>query len=331
MKFLYYHLSNQKYYMTYKSVWKINTAFENQPFNIWKLCENYDFGNIEYLQGACGLISGIKNNLLFITRYPQNIEIIDLEGIKENKIPIIDNKNLIHNHCFMPLTINNEKIINHFILFCKNIVLLIEYDEKDGTFFYEKLPICEYLKYYTNYSFVYIYNYIFLFGGKSSNGEYTDFIYKFSMKPRTWEKANFKLPIPMSATFSIFTDNNKIYIIVGLTNDQKTLDTNLCINIEECFEKRELLDILSCTVTQIKLERPYSVPIIRERIVENKYAENIDIDAFNKLENIENEIKHLKAQLSSFKSRENVPTTMEDIWSSDGIVNENKKKSLHKI
>ncbi|ETO00589.1 hypothetical protein RFI_36851, partial [Reticulomyxa filosa] len=101
----------------------------------------------------------MNNDLLFITHFPKNIEVIDLKtmkpltGIKNNIIPKEDHKFGIFSHCFVPLTMNNEKLINHFILFCRNTGLLIEYDEQNKTFEYEKLPICPDLNDLTHYSF----------------------------------------------------------------------------------------------------------------------------------------------------------------------------------
>ncbi|ETO35293.1 hypothetical protein RFI_01770 [Reticulomyxa filosa] len=53
-----------------------------------------------------------------------------LNGIKNDIIPKEKHKFGIEYHCFVPLTMNNEKVINHFILFCYNTGLLIKYDDK---------------------------------------------------------------------------------------------------------------------------------------------------------------------------------------------------------
>ncbi|ETN99303.1 hypothetical protein RFI_38178, partial [Reticulomyxa filosa] len=135
----------------------------NQDTGIGKLENN--------LEGVCGLIGGKNNDLLFITYCPENIEVIDLKTMKSLtgiKNGIISNEKYrfgIQYHCFVPLTINNEKVINHFLLFCLNTGLLIKYDEQSKTFNYEKLPICHSLDDFNMCSFVYVYDYIFLFGG----------------------------------------------------------------------------------------------------------------------------------------------------------------------
>ncbi|ETN97141.1 hypothetical protein RFI_40390, partial [Reticulomyxa filosa] len=115
----------QTFSMKYKSVWEINdhnnnqsdSKFENQSFNTWiRHDQDTNIGIFEdYLIGVRGLIGGINNNLLFITYCPENIEVIDLKtmkslnGIKDDIIPREEHKYGIQCHCFVPLTINNEK------------------------------------------------------------------------------------------------------------------------------------------------------------------------------------------------------------------------------
>ncbi|ETO01491.1 hypothetical protein RFI_35949, partial [Reticulomyxa filosa] len=84
--------------MKYKSVWEISEHQHDQYTNIGKLEDD--------LQGVRGLIGGINNDLLFITHYPENIEVIDLKtmkpltGIKNNIIPKEIDTFGIYYHCF---------------------------------------------------------------------------------------------------------------------------------------------------------------------------------------------------------------------------------------
>ncbi|ETO02378.1 hypothetical protein RFI_35058, partial [Reticulomyxa filosa] len=121
--------------------------------------------------------------------------------IKNNIIPREKHKFGIKYHCFVPLTMNNEKVINHFILFCHNTGLLIKYDEQNKTFNYEKLPICTALKDFNMYSFAYIYDYIFLFGGANN---------------KTWNQCKITLPMEISSPFAILSnDDANIHVIGG--------------------------------------------------------------------------------------------------------------------
>ncbi|ETO17038.1 hypothetical protein RFI_20295, partial [Reticulomyxa filosa] len=147
------YIMKQTFSMKYKSVWEISEHDSiSQSFNTW-IRHNQDtsIGKLEDdLEGVRGLIGGINNDLLFITHFPKNIQVIDLKtmkplnGIKNNIIPKEDHKFEIFSHCFVPLTMNNEKLINR---------LLIKYDEKNKTFHYKKLPICPVLNDFNAYSF----------------------------------------------------------------------------------------------------------------------------------------------------------------------------------
>ncbi|ETN99450.1 hypothetical protein RFI_38024, partial [Reticulomyxa filosa] len=180
---------------------------------------------------------GINNDLLFITYCPKNIEVIDLKtmkpltGIKNNIIPIEKHKFGIDYHCFVPLTMNNEKLMNNFILFCRNTGLLIKYDEQNKTFDYEKLPICPAFNDFTAYSFVYIYDFIFLFGGRNSKYEITKNVYKYSMKEKTWNECKFALPMEISFSVAILSnDNPNVHVIGGWNADFKEQKMHVSVN-----------------------------------------------------------------------------------------------------
>ncbi|ETO01397.1 hypothetical protein RFI_36043, partial [Reticulomyxa filosa] len=120
----------QTFSMKYKSVCEINDSKSehHQSFNTWiRHNQDNNMGKMEdILWGMCGLIGGINNDLLFITHHPKNIEVVDLKTmkpltrIKNNITPKERHKFGIGYHCFVPLTMKNEKLINHFILFYRN-------------------------------------------------------------------------------------------------------------------------------------------------------------------------------------------------------------------
>ncbi|ETO00713.1 hypothetical protein RFI_36727, partial [Reticulomyxa filosa] len=132
-----------------------------------------------------------------------------LTGIKNNIIPREKYLFGISYHCFVPLTINNKKLINHFILFCRDTGLLIKYDEQNKTFHYQTLPICPALNNFNRYSFVYLYDYIFLFGGCNVNtNQRTKIVYKYSMKEKTWNECKFTLSMETYGSFAILSDDD---------------------------------------------------------------------------------------------------------------------------
>ncbi|ETO00870.1 hypothetical protein RFI_36570, partial [Reticulomyxa filosa] len=205
--------------MKYKSVWEISddqcsSKSEHQPFNTWiRHNQDTNIGKLEdELRGLRGLIGGINNDLLFITYHPENTEIIDLKtmkqltGIKNRIIPIEKHKFGIGYHCFLPLTMNNEKLINHFIF---------------KAFHYEKLPICTAFNDFKYYSFVYLYDFIFLFGGSNSKYERTKNVYQYSMKEKTWNECKFTLPMEISGSFAILSDDDTNVHVIGGNNAKR--------------------------------------------------------------------------------------------------------------
>ncbi|ETO00037.1 hypothetical protein RFI_37422, partial [Reticulomyxa filosa] len=138
-----------------------------------------------------------------------------LTGIKNNIIPKENSTFRIWYHCFVPLTTNNEKLIN-FILFCGNTGLLIKYDEQNKTFHYQTLPICPALNDFKYYSFVYLYDFIFLFGGYNwETRQKTKNVYKYSMKEKTWNECTFTLPMEISQSFAILSDDDTNVHVIG--------------------------------------------------------------------------------------------------------------------
>ncbi|ETO08859.1 hypothetical protein RFI_28527 [Reticulomyxa filosa] len=115
----------QIFSIKYKNVWEISDDqhdsksehdYISQSFNTW-IRYNKDT-NIGKLEDDLLRIYGLNNDLLFITHYPKNIEVIDLK-ITKSKITLYQKK-----------TIDLEL----------NII-------------YEKLPICFILNDFTIYSF----------------------------------------------------------------------------------------------------------------------------------------------------------------------------------
>ncbi|ETO10690.1 hypothetical protein RFI_26687, partial [Reticulomyxa filosa] len=274
------NIMKQTFSMKYTSVWEIDdnntqsdSKSENQSFNTWiRHNQDTNIGNFQNnLIGVRGLIGGKNNDLLFITYFPKNIEVIDLKtmrslnGIKNSVIPREKRKFKIQHHCFVPLTMNNEKVINHFILFCHNIGLLIKYDEQNKSFHYQKLPICPAFNDFASYSFVYLHDFIFLFGGINN---------------KIWNQCKITLPMEINLSFAILSDDDiNVHVIGGSNAKYGIQKTHVSVNADELFEKSELLKMpeiyrktieLKNEITKMKLERPYIIPIEKQRMNEDE-------------------------------------------------------------
>ncbi|ETO03132.1 hypothetical protein RFI_34278, partial [Reticulomyxa filosa] len=140
----------QTFSMKYKSVWGISDHQRDsksehdsisRPFNTWiGYNKDTNIGKLEDdLLGVRGLIGGMNNDLLFITHYPKDIEVIDLKtmkpliGVKNNIIPKEGHRFGIKYHCFVPLIINNEKVMNHFIFKYERTKSVHKYSMKEKT------------------------------------------------------------------------------------------------------------------------------------------------------------------------------------------------------
>ncbi|ETN99652.1 hypothetical protein RFI_37818, partial [Reticulomyxa filosa] len=215
---------------------------------------------------------------------------------------------------------NNEKVINHFILFCLNTGLLIKYDEQNKTFHYEKLPICPALNDLKSYSFVYLCDFIFLFGGRNVNtSQKTKSVYKYSMKEKTWSEFKFTLPMEISLSFAILSnDDTNVHIIGGWNARNEIQKMHVTVNVEQLFEKSELLKMARCMIE-------------KERMIENEKNNKYEIELPKKWKEMETQIQIFENKLKELdeeKRMELNKMNWDDIWSIDGEFQKTKKNDL---
>ncbi|ETO34908.1 viral A-type inclusion protein [Reticulomyxa filosa] len=260
-----------------------------------------------------------------------------LIGVKNNIIPREKHEFKIAYHCFVPLTMSNEKVVNHFILFCLNTGLLIKYDERNKTFHYEKLPICPALNDFKSYSFVYLFDFIFLFGGYNSKYEKVKNVYKYSMKEKTWSEFKFTLPMEISNSFAILSDDDtNVHIIGGWNAKHEIQKMHVSMNIEPLFEKEELLKMakkheLKKEMNRMKLERPYIIPFEKERMIEDEKENKVEIEIPKKWKEMETQIQTFENKLKELdEEKRTEPNKMnwDDIWSIDGEFQQTKTNDL---
>ncbi|ETO26658.1 hypothetical protein RFI_10475 [Reticulomyxa filosa] len=339
------HEMKQTFSMTYRSVWECDnynwSGSVSQAFNTWiPHSENTNIGKIEDdLRGARGLIGGRNNDLLFITYYPQNVEVIDLKtmkpltGIQNNMIPKDEPKFGINYHCFVPLTMNNKKSINHFILFCRNTGLLIKYDEQNKTFNYEKLPICSDLTESKFYSFVYLHDLIFLFGGRNSKCR-TNGVWKYSMKEKTWDQCGFTLPMKINASFAVLSaDNTTVHFVGVMDKVGKRQKMHVSINVEQLFELKEER-VKNENKKKMELERLYAIPTEKDRVSDETRENKMTIEIPKNLKEMKVEIEKLEQKLKEWEEEKRIELNernWDDIWSYDGAFKQIENEHLIQI
>ncbi|ETN99719.1 hypothetical protein RFI_37748, partial [Reticulomyxa filosa] len=254
-----------------------------------------------------------------------------LTEIKNNIIPREKHKFGISYHCFVPLTMNNEKVINHFILFCHNTGLLIKYDEQNKSFHYQKLPICPAFNDFASYSFVYLHDFIFLFGGINSiTHERTKLVYKYSMKDKIWDECKITLPMEINLSFAILSDDKNVHVIGGSNVKDEVQTIHLSVNVKELFINiYEKIIELKNEIMKMKLERPYIIPIEKQRMnedeKENKEVIELPEDWKTRKTQIETFEKKLK-EWNEEKRMESNGMNWDDIWGFDGELQQTKKR-----
>ncbi|ETO08409.1 hypothetical protein RFI_28978, partial [Reticulomyxa filosa] len=161
--------------MKYISVWNDNI---NDNYNKWiPFTDNKNnpivIGRDEnhYYFGVRAVIGGNNNNLLFITYYPYNISLFNLNTFQFIQHHILPTRNYICYHCFVLKSENVQEQEKNYemILFCGNTGLLIEYNEYNNIFRFHQLHICYDIIPLRNYAYVCINNIILFFGGCGLN------------------------------------------------------------------------------------------------------------------------------------------------------------------
>ncbi|ETO06353.1 hypothetical protein RFI_31042 [Reticulomyxa filosa] len=174
-----------------------------------------DYGGVRAMTG------GGNNHLLFITYYPKNISVFDLntfQFIKHDTIPTYDN---IWYHCFRMKKKNKRNC--QMLLFCKNTGLSIEYDEDNNTFQFYKLP-------FYAYAYVHI-NDIILFFGESKeilSRIVSKSVFKYSIRENKWVTFQNTLPSPLYYCVTILSEkDNHIHIIGGRDYKHASVSTHI--------------------------------------------------------------------------------------------------------
>ncbi|ETO11796.1 G-protein beta WD-40 repeats containing protein [Reticulomyxa filosa] len=237
--------------MKYVSVWDNDNNSNNNDIikhiNEWTSLIDKENNSIiigknkDDYRGVRGIIGGNNNNLLFITYYPKNIEIFDLDKlqfIKKDILPIVSG-DWIRYHCFI-LIKDNTNNNNKMLLFCKNIGLSIDYNEGNNTFQFNDVWICSTIRLFNEYAYVYVDDFILFFDGHT--GPFIDTskaIYKYSISKNKWIEFEYNLTISLKGcTGTLSEDRNYIYFFGGNYQNNKS-STNFKTKVKEWMREEE--------------------------------------------------------------------------------------------
>ncbi|ETO12759.1 hypothetical protein RFI_24616, partial [Reticulomyxa filosa] len=160
----------------------------NMPIQIGRDEDNYN--------GVHAVIGGRDNHLLFITYFPKNIAVFDLETLRfvqHDMLPTNDSNACVYDHCFVSRVRRGANAIkkhDEMMLFCETIGLSIEYDEDSNAFFFRNLHVCSTLKKFTRYACVFINDAILFFGGYKFKIGGSKAVYKYSIDEDKWSKCD---------------------------------------------------------------------------------------------------------------------------------------------
>ncbi|ETN99643.1 hypothetical protein RFI_37827, partial [Reticulomyxa filosa] len=100
------------------------------------------------------------------------------------------------------------------------------------------------------------------------------------MKDKTWNQCKITLPMEISSSFAILSDDNtNVHVIGGFDAKDNGQKAHVIVNVEKLFEKSELLKMpemhrrmieLKNEIMKMKLERSYIIPIEKQRKIEDE-------------------------------------------------------------
>ncbi|ETO11121.1 WD repeat, SAM and U-box domain-containing protein 1 [Reticulomyxa filosa] len=182
---------------------------------------------------------------------------------------------------------STKTVVNHFLLFHRNIGLLISFDESQFTFTYEHLQICPELRDVNSYASLCCYGYVFLFGGydNRSKGKIKS-VWKYSIASKTWSVCkSTPLSIEIDSAFVLLNPSKmQMHVIGGAGSCKEIQKHHWTISVDRLFRKHELMQIvqeqgqdiwrLKESIENLKLSRPY---VITRELEEKEIEQRIDI------------------------------------------------------
>ncbi|ETO33303.1 hypothetical protein RFI_03805 [Reticulomyxa filosa] len=238
--------------MKYVSVWSnisdiSNKSNELNNYNEWvPFTDNYNHPIVigrddDNYYGVRAVIGGSNNHLLFITYFPDNISVFDLNTFQFIKHDTLSSDNYIHFHCFVSnsenvqeqemIKINEGKNKQNYqmMLFKLNTGLSIEYDEDNNTFQFHQIPVCDDIVSFSHYAYVCINDIILLFGGRNYGNNVTSkLLHKYSIRENKWITFENTLPSPLFHCIAILSEeDNNIHIIGGLDDEDTIVPTHM--------------------------------------------------------------------------------------------------------
>ncbi|ETO27393.1 hypothetical protein RFI_09741 [Reticulomyxa filosa] len=259
--------------MKYISVWNNNEINKTKNYNQWiPFTDNHNNPIIigrdkDNYCGARAIIGGSNNNnLLFITYFPRNISIFDLNTFQFINHDYFQINNVISFHCFVSKSENDEEMMKRnkkkyeMILFCENAGLSIEYDEDNNTFQFYKLLVCYNIAPFNEYAYIRVNDIILFFGGWNTGKPISKSVYKYVIQENKWTIFQNILPNPLKSCVAILSEDNIHIHMIGGRNDE-----NIIVQTHTKTKVR-VWDISHLSKNEIKFWNQYWIRILKIRL-----------------------------------------------------------------
>ncbi|ETO19599.1 hypothetical protein RFI_17632 [Reticulomyxa filosa] len=210
-------------WLTYQSVWEEKPIEDGM--NQWTSIPNEVTFGKEGQHDLCGArasVGGANNDLLFITRKPQYIDVIDLKSFTylqnvkyQDTMPIREN---LGYHCLVPFQNKNGMVVIQ-----GNECVLVKFDELQKEFRYSPLPGFEPFNQRWGFACAQFNRRIFFFGGSDFDNETCmDDIISYQIDSQLWSKCNVCMPFPIRNS-AIALVHSSIHLIGGMNDDYNPL------------------------------------------------------------------------------------------------------------
>ncbi|ETO18654.1 hypothetical protein RFI_18608, partial [Reticulomyxa filosa] len=219
--------------------WLPFTDMHNQVLCIGRSKDDY--------RGVRAVLGGSENHLLFITYFPNNIDVFDVttfQYVKHDILPT-DGNYWIWYHCFVSKSTNAKKDLKkrgtEMVLFCENRGLSIEYDEDNNTFRFRKLPVCDSISPLNKCAYVRIHDVILFFGGDSHRNGTSKAVHKYSIKDSKWITFPHSLPTPLYGCVAVLSEDDAcVHILGGKNRQMEEVSTHTKANVHYWLSEKEM-------------------------------------------------------------------------------------------
>ncbi|ETO05056.1 hypothetical protein RFI_32341 [Reticulomyxa filosa] len=244
--------------MKYKSVWDDESSsssskvMEDENVNKWVKSQKKIGTEEDDYRCARALVGGSNNHLLFITYYPKYIAVFNLNTFEREAKGKFELKVCANYHCFVSngdqgidkmarTNANAKKAINEMLLFRKEMGLLIQYDEKNRSFDFREIGVCDDIKGVYDYGFVRVRDKILFFGG-STWIEQINVVHGYSMTTKQWTKFDCTLPSALKGCTAVLSADNTFVHILGGNGNSKDINTHIKMDVSKWIDHIEAQD-----------------------------------------------------------------------------------------